>query len=191
MKGMPYWPGLLLFHCNRFCRLETAASEESNERLLLFLANVLQGKPTDEQLNDLKKKRVFYSQSHGQISATELHFPNEDIRKLGLPILALPNGIASLQNAVTVDHPVEMESFVESLGIRRFPALDKIIAQAASDKPEVQRSALKYFLSNFERHYDAYKPESFADVAFIPTECGSLARPNEVMQRVVIVSQSC
>ena len=189
---MPYWPGLLLFHCNRFSRLETAASEASNERLLLFLANVLQGKLTDEQLNDLKKKRVFYSQNHGQISATELHFPNEDIRKLGLPILALPrNGIASLQSAVTVDPPIEMESFVESLGIQRFPALDKIIAQAASDKPEVQRSALKYLLSNLETLYDAYKPDNFTNVAFIPTKCGSLARPNEVMQRAVSNSQSC
>ncbi|KAF8558574.1 hypothetical protein OG21DRAFT_1075395 [Imleria badia] len=160
-------------------RLETAASEGSNERLLRFLAIVLQGKLTDERLDDLKKKSVFYSQNHGRVSATELHLPNEDIRKLGLPILALPrNGIASLQS--TVDPLFEMEPFVEFLGIQRSPTLAKIIAQAGSSEPEVQRSALRYLLSNLETLYNAYKPDDFANVAFIPTKCGSLARPNEV-----------
>ena len=141
---------------------------------------------SEQQVNDLKKKRVFYSKNHGRVSATELHLPTEDIRKLGLPILALPrNGIASLQSAVDPSGSFAMEPFIESLGIQRYPTLDKIIELAASDEPEVQRSALQYLLSNLETRYDAYKPDDFANRAFIPTENGSLASPNEVTRRVI------
>ena len=74
---------------------------------------------------------------------------------------------------------------LETLGIQEHPTLEKIIELAASDEPEVQRSALQYLLSNLETRYNAYKPDDFANVAFIPTESGSLARPNEVTQCVV------
>jgi hypothetical protein len=142
---------------------------------------------TDQQINDLKKKRVFYSNNHGRVSATELHLPNDDIRKLGLPILALPRGITSLQSAIDAfgSGSFPVEPFIEFLGIRRYPTLDKIIELAASEEPEVQRSALQYLLLNLEIRYGDYKPENFASVAFIPTKGGSLARPNEVAQRVV------
>ncbi|KAF8123691.1 hypothetical protein EV363DRAFT_1455306 [Boletus edulis] len=160
-------------------RLETAASEDSNDRLLRFLVFAYRGKLTDERINDLERKRVFYSQNHGRVSAAELHFPSEDMHKLGLPTLTLPrNSIASLQN--TVDPSFAMEPFIESLGIQRYPTLSTIIGRAASNKPEVQQPALQYFLLNLQTRYDDYKPDDFVDVAFIPTINGSLARPNEV-----------
>ena len=162
--------------------MEGAASEESNDRFLRFLAIIYKGKLTDQQINDLKKKKVFYSKNHGRVSATELHFPNDDIRKLGLPILTLPRGITSLQSAIDAfgSGSFPVESFIESLGVRRYPTLGKIIELAASDEPEVQHSALHYLLSNLETRYGDYKPDNFANVAFIPTKSGSLARPNEV-----------
>ena len=137
---------------------------------------------TDQQINDLKKKKVFYSKNHGRVSATELHFPNDDIRKLGLPVLTLPRGITSLQNAIDAfgSGSFPVEAFIESLGVRRYPTLGKIIELAASDEPEVQHSALQYFLSNLETRYGDYNPDDFANVAFIPTKSGLLARPNEV-----------
>lgn len=175
------WYGSLLAHHDRSYRLETVASEETNDRLLQYLAIILRVKLTDQQINDLKKKKIFYSKNHGRVSATELYLPNEDMRKLGLPILALPrNGIASLQSIVDPSGSFAVEPFIEYLGIQRYPTLDKIIALAASNEPDVQRSALQYLLSNLETRYDAYKPEDFANVAFIPTKSGSLARLNEV-----------
>ncbi|KAI9567656.1 hypothetical protein HD554DRAFT_2192361 [Boletus coccyginus] len=160
-------------------RLETAASEDSNDRFLRYLVFIYQGRLADHQINELKKKKVFYSKNHGRVSATELHFPNEDIRKLGLPILAR-NSITSLQSAVDLPSSFPVEPFIESLGIQRYPTLNKIIELAASDEREIQRSALQYLLSNLETIYNAYKPEDFANIAFIPTKSGSLARPNEV-----------
>ena len=141
---------------------------------------------TDPQKNDLKKKRVFCSENGDRLSANELHLPSEDIRKLGLPTLALPrDGIASLQSAVDLFGSVAMEPFIASLGIQRYPTLDKIIELAASAEPEIRQSALDYLLSNLKTRYDAYKPDDFANVAFVPTENGSLSRPNEVTQRVL------
>ena len=146
---------------------------------------------TYQQINDLRKKRVFYSKNHGRVSATELHLPSEDIRKLGLPILALPrNGVSSLQTAVDPSGSFAVGPFIESLGIQRYPTLVKIIEIAASDEPEVQQSALQYLLSNLETRYGDYKPDDFANVAFIPTKNGALARPNEVTQRAVPDAQS-
>ncbi|KAH0831364.1 hypothetical protein J3R83DRAFT_14027 [Lanmaoa asiatica] len=162
-------------------RLEIVASEDSNYRLLVYLAIVLMGRLMDRQIGDLRKKKVFYSKNHGRVSATELLLPNEDMLKLGLPILALPrNGIASLQNVIDPSGSFVVDQFIEFLGIQRYPTLEKIITLAASDKPEVQRSALQYLLSNLETRYNAYTPDKFANVAFIPTKNGSLARLNEV-----------
>ncbi|KAH0831350.1 hypothetical protein J3R83DRAFT_14012 [Lanmaoa asiatica] len=162
-------------------RLEIVASEDSNYRLLVYLAIVLMGRLTDRQIGDLKKKKVFYSKNHGRVSTTELLLPYGDTLELELPILALPrHGMASLQNVLGTSCSFAVEPFIESLGIRRHPTLHKIIALAASDRPKVQQSALRYLLSNLETHYNAYKPDDFANVAFIPTKNGSLARLNEV-----------
>ncbi|KAH0831140.1 hypothetical protein J3R83DRAFT_13710 [Lanmaoa asiatica] len=166
-----YWPTFAL---------ETAASEESNYRLLQYLIIVLGGRLTDRQIGDLKKN-ILYSKNHGRASAIELLLPNEDMLKLGLPILALPrNGIASLQSVIDPSGSFAVEQFIEFLGVQRYPALEKIIALAASDTPEVQRSALQYLLSNLETRYNAYKPDDFANVGFIPTKSETLACLNEV-----------
>lgn len=196
---MSTWYGLPLFRGDRFCRLESDASEESNRRLLYLI--IYQGISTRKlfidffgqpridltgwRILDVKERRVFYSEKHGHASAPELLLPSEDVHNLGLPVLALPqNGITTLQSAVDQLTPFPVEPFIEYLGMRRFPTLDKIIAQAALGKPEERHSALRYLLSNLETHYKAYKSDDFAKVAFIPTECGSLACPNEVTRRV-------
>lgn len=198
LEGTSDWYRLLLFHRNRFCRLEEGATEESNYRLLRYLATIHGGKLTDrqisdlkpanqdindfksKQINDVKEKKVFYSESHGPLSATELLLPGEDMRKLGLPILALrQNDLRLLQNDVDTSSSFRVDQFIESLGIQKDPTLDKIIKQAASDKPEIRRPALQYLLSNLESRYNAYQPDVVKD-AFIPTKCGSLAHPNEV-----------
>ncbi|KAI9571053.1 hypothetical protein HD554DRAFT_2169413 [Boletus coccyginus] len=160
-------------------RLETAASEESNDRFLRFLVLIYGGRLTVEQINEIKKKRIFYSKNHGQVSVTQLHLPNEDTCKLGLLMLAC-NCITSLQGAVDPPGLFAVEPFIESLGIWRYLTLNKIIELATSDELEIQWSTLQYLLLNLETFYDAYKPDEFADIAFIPTESGPLACPNEV-----------
>jgi len=181
---MSNWHWVPQLRRDRLCRLETAASEESNDRFLRFLVFVCGGRLSNQQVDELKKRRVFYSKNHGRVSATEMHFPNEDISKLGLPMLAR-NCIISLQGTVDLPGSFSVEQFIESLGIQRYPTLNKIIELAASGEREVQRSALQYLLLNLETLYDAYKPDDFANIAFIPTKSGSLARPNEVTQGVV------
>lgn len=171
-----------MFHRDRSYRLENVASEETNDCLLQYLVFIHGARLTDQQISDLKKKKVFCSKNHGRVSATELYLPNEAMRKLGLPILALPrNGIASLQSLIDPSGSFAVEPFIEYLGIQRYPALDKLVALASSNDPDVQQFALQYLLSNLETHYDAYKPDDFANVAFIPTKSGSLARLNEVV----------
>ena len=181
---MSNWHWVLQLRRDRLCRLETTASEESNDRFLRFLVFVYEGRLSNQQIDELKKRRVFYSKNHGQVSATELHFPNEDISKLGLPMLAR-NCIIFLQGAVDPPGSFAVERFIEILGIQKYPSLNKIIELAASNEREIQRPALQYLLSNLETLYDAYKPDDFANIAFIPTKSGSLARPNEVTQGVI------
>ena len=107
------------------------------------------------------------------------------MRQLGLPILALSQqAIFGIQSAVDPSSAFAVETFIESLGVQKYPTLDKIISLAASEKLEVRRPALQYFLSNLERCYNDYRPENFAEYAFIPTKCKSHARLNEVTQRV-------
>ena len=131
-------------------------------------------------------RELFCSERHGRFPATRLHLPNEDIRKLGLPILALPQKgvISTVLGSASSVVSSQMEQFFDFLGIERYPSLHTIIQRASSDDPEIQRSALQYLLSNLDTLYDDYKPDDFTDRAFIPTKSGSRARLNEVMQRV-------
>ncbi|KAG9310168.1 hypothetical protein JVU11DRAFT_9790 [Chiua virens] len=165
-------------------RLKNVASEETNDRLLYLLSVICRRSapsPLPSQcLVDLRVQKIFYSKSHGRVSATDLYFPDRDLHKLKLPILALPQGRASLHNLVHSSGSFPIERFIEQLGVRRYPPLEKVISLAASGDPGVQRSARRYLLSNLDTHYSAYKPEDFSDYAFIPTQTGSLARLNEV-----------
>ncbi|KAG8217074.1 hypothetical protein J3R82DRAFT_5095 [Butyriboletus roseoflavus] len=133
------WAGTI-FH-----RLETVASGLSNYRPLRFLTTIRNGDLTEQDTLDLQTRRAFYSENHGQAPGAELYLSNEDVRKLGLPILALPqDAMMALQRLGSVDpsNPWQVEMAVESLGIRECPTLDKIIALAASDRLEVRRAAL-------------------------------------------------
>ncbi|KAG9310182.1 hypothetical protein JVU11DRAFT_9807 [Chiua virens] len=165
-------------------RLRDVASEETNGRLLHFLSVVcrnLAPSPLPSQwFMDLQVQKIFYSKSHGRVSATELYFPDGDLHKLKLPILALPQDIGSLQNLVHSSGSFPIERFIEQLGVRRYPPLKEVIDLAASNEPEVQKFALQYLLSNFDTLYSDYKSGDFAHIPFIPTQRGSLARLNEV-----------
>ncbi|KAG8216243.1 hypothetical protein J3R82DRAFT_8284 [Butyriboletus roseoflavus] len=165
----------------RFCRLSVDATEESNFRLLQYVINHIE-ELTEPQKGDLKKKKVFYSKGVGQVSATDVLFPDEDTLELGLPILALSQSdITSLQG-VTTSSSYAMETVIKSLGIQKHPTLENIIDKATSDTPEVRRPALQYLLANLETRYNDYKPENFANKAFIPTKCESHARLDEVFR---------
>ena len=131
-------------------------------------------------------RELFCSERHGRFPATRLHLPNEDIRKLGFPILALPQKgvISTVLGSADPAVSSKMQPFLEFIGIQRYPSLDTIIQRASSEDPEIQQPALQYLLSNLDTLYDAYKPDDFADRSFIPTKSGSRARLNEVMQRV-------
>jgi hypothetical protein len=118
------------------------------------------------------------------------------MRKLGLPILALPphsvttSLLCGLEPSGTSANNA-MRSVIGYLGIQNYPSLGKIISLAASDDIEVRQFALQYFLLNLETRYDDYKPDNFANVAFIPTKCRSLACPNEVMQQLLLETRFC
>ncbi|KAG9310203.1 hypothetical protein JVU11DRAFT_9845 [Chiua virens] len=165
-------------------RLKNVASEETNDRLLHSLSVIcrnLAPNPLPSQcLVDLRVQKIFYSKSHGRVSAAELYFPDGDLHQLKLPILALPQDIASLQNLVHSSGSFPMEWFIEQLGVRRYPPLEKVISLAASNELEVQKFALQYLLSNFDTLYSDYKSGDFVHLPFIPTQRGSLARLNEV-----------
>ncbi|KAG9310204.1 hypothetical protein JVU11DRAFT_9846 [Chiua virens] len=163
-------------------KLEVAASEETNVRLLQFLhlrSDLRHPLLPNHWRNDLQEKKVFYSQSHGPVSATELYLHHGDVLKLKLPILSL-DGLALLQNIDGSSDSLQVEPFVQSLGVKKYPPLKKVIDLAASNEPEVQKFALQYLLSNFDTHYSDYKSGDFAHVAFIPTQTGLLARLNKV-----------
>ncbi|KAG9310196.1 hypothetical protein JVU11DRAFT_9834 [Chiua virens] len=163
-------------------KLEVAASEETNVRLLQFLhlrSDLRHPLLPNHWRNDLQEKKVFYSQSHGPVSATELYLHHGDVLKLKLPILSL-DGLALLQNIDGSSDSLQMEPFVQSLGVKKYPPLKKVIDLAASNELEVQKFALRYLLSNFDTHYSDYKSGDFAHVAFIPTQTGLLARLNKV-----------
>ncbi|KAG8216244.1 hypothetical protein J3R82DRAFT_8285 [Butyriboletus roseoflavus] len=163
----------------RYVNLVRVAS--GPRRLLRFLTTIRNGDLTVQEINDLQTRRVFYSENHGRAPGAELYLPNEDVRKLRLPIFVLSQeAMTALRRSVDPSNPCEVEKVIESLGIREYPTLDKIIALAASDELVVRPPALKYFLLNLEKHYNDYEPENFAEHAFIPTKCKSYARLNEV-----------
>ena len=172
---------LFLLHCDTSYRLESVASEETNGRLLRYLAITYGANLTKEQIYYLTKKKVFYSNDYDRMSTTELYFPNEDMRTLGFPIFTLSvESVVTLQGALDSSGFPAVGPFLEYLGIQRYLTLHNIIVRATSNKQEVQRLALQYLLPNLETRYNTYKPDDFMDIAFILTEGGPLACLNEV-----------
>lgn len=108
----------------------------------------------------------------------ELYEPLDTFRDLGLPLLDW------------ADHkwrPGSDEAkMLYSLGLRRFPPVDTLLGIASSKEAKGER-ALAYLLSNTGTHYQAFDPNTFSEVAFIPatTAAGTttLAKSGDVSQR--------
>ena len=80
-----------------------------------------------------------------------------------------------------------------SLGLRRFPAIDILLAIAAGPSPR-NGNALQYLLSNMTAHYSDFDPASFSAVAFLPASSPAgttiLAKPGEVKLPISVDADS-
>ncbi|KAI0781217.1 hypothetical protein BD413DRAFT_667167 [Trametes elegans] len=106
--------------------------------------------------------------------AGDLYEPLDVFRQLKLPIIDWGTSPKWRSNS-------EEAKFLFKLGLRRYPPLPELIGLASSPDKNVRSAALKYLLDNYTTRYADYDPNTFANIAFIPTaNDGKLARPHEV-----------
>ncbi|KAG2141054.1 hypothetical protein DEU56DRAFT_797004 [Suillus clintonianus] len=113
-----------------------------------------------ERMEDIRTHAVFPCDKGGKYCITDLYLPHEDIRPLGLPILAWSRKI---------DKDSEDEQLLTDMGFLRHPPLEKLIEIAGNPDPKVQRAAFGYLTSKFDELYDTeYDPSRYDDMPFIP-----------------------
>ncbi|KAG8950382.1 hypothetical protein FRC03_012900, partial [Tulasnella sp. 419] len=152
----------------------------STEDLVKYLASI-RSLLTDADLEELRQKEVFrqepMSNSGGRTVLSNLHEPLSIFRKLRLPLLEWKAG---KWNSDSNEAKLLFE-----IGLRRHPKLELLINHMADSKENIRKTALEYFLQNFQTQYSTdYQPDNFGNVKYIPakgqdgTRC--LRRPGEV-----------
>lgn len=160
------------------------------------------------QIEDLRGREVFDSESHGKLAMTALHkldMLGDTLRKLGLPILALQGiddaGLNKLSVSmdlldklgasmdllnklgVSMDllDNVKLSASIDllnKLGVRVYPSLAVINEWLASPDNTTVRKLAVQCLTENRAGY--HKEAKKPGVALIPTKSGKLAHPNEV-----------
>lgn len=123
---------------------------------------------SDQEIDDLRRRKVFDSKKHGKCVPTELHQPDAlggKLLKSDIPILAL-DGV----NGVTSD-------LLKKLGVRGYPPLAEVDKWLATSDKTTYDLAIQCLKENGTKYNEE---ASGLDIAFIPAESGILARRDEV-----------
>ncbi|KAF9007980.1 hypothetical protein BDQ17DRAFT_1388899 [Cyathus striatus] len=115
------------------------------------------------------------SHKSNRFRAEELYEPLDAFRQLGLPVIDWGKQVKWRGSS-------DEAKFLYQLGLRRYPPLETLIGLCASPLDIVRSTALKYLLDNISTKYEAYSPEAFKDVQYIPAVRGTeyrLGSPQE------------
>ncbi|TPX31337.1 hypothetical protein SeMB42_g07772 [Synchytrium endobioticum] len=143
-------------------------------QLLVKYLVPFEGMLTTHELSSLRQRRLFAPEGDDQASARytcqDLYIPSETLRKLGVKILKWNdwNG----QSA-------EAKFLVDKMGLKACIQLPEWYALMENAATEGRSLLLQYFVDNFDTIYKyRYRPEQ-ATIAFLPTRCGTGAKPTD------------
>ncbi|WFD00824.1 hypothetical protein MYAM1_003577 [Malassezia yamatoensis] len=163
-----------------------AAGDWSAMDLMSYLAKH-RDQLTEQEMHRLASTPLFPSEqkpSSDRHCASELYEPREELRKLGVPLLAWP-GKAWRTNS-------EEAKLLYQLGLRRHPSLPEVLQLAASS-PSAQRdcaaASLQYLLQKFSQVYaESYSLRVADAYAFVPTRAGQLVKPSEAFTDAAVAT---
>ncbi|KAG8964407.1 hypothetical protein FRC03_001808 [Tulasnella sp. 419] len=155
--------------------------------LMKYLVAV-KGSLTPTEIGKLRQTAAFpqergptadLSQPQKRTIPSELYEPSDVFRELGLPVLDWGTQKWKM-------HSEEAKMLFE-FGLKRYPDLPTIIGLMARQEETIRRTALKYFLEQFDTRYAAlYSPTDFTHLAYIPAVKPDgthfLAKPKEVFR---------
>lgn len=155
---------------------EDTAAQWSHVDLIKYLCSVRSDIPKKE-LEMLKKSPTCLAEGSTERHAIkDLYVPDNNLRALGLPVIAWPDEWRP--NSAEV-------RFLESLGIKKHPNVEELLV-LASNVSDVQRraGALRYLIANYySNFYNDTDPAIYHKYAFLPgenSEKGKLYTPREV-----------
>jgi hypothetical protein len=96
--------------------------------------------------------------------ASELYEPNDTHRSLGLPLLDWTSAKSKWKST----SPEAL--FLFSLGLRKFPLVEKILQLAALPDSTIRKTALNYFFSHYitSGYSNSYSIEKHGEIPFVP-----------------------
>ncbi|CUS09309.1 unnamed protein product [Tuber aestivum] len=142
--------------------------------LIRYLASVWNDIPKDD-ITKLKSKAICKAETSDPQSqqrlykVSHLYEPDDQLRKLGLPILYWPNWKAGSVEG----------RFLASLGLKRYPSAQDVltIAAVSADDARLREAALQYYVNNYYNNgYTAFNAAGL-EVAFLPLQGGSQEKP--------------
>ncbi|PWW80479.1 hypothetical protein C7212DRAFT_276399 [Tuber magnatum] len=142
--------------------------------LIRYLTSVSNDIPKDD-ITKLKNAAICKAETsnpHSQQNpyrVSQLYEPDDQLRKLGLPILYWPNWKADSREG----------KFLTSLGLKKHPSAQDIlgIAAVSTDDAKLREAALQYYVNNYHNNgYTAFNAAGL-EMAFLPLQGGSQEKP--------------
>ncbi|KAG4097577.1 hypothetical protein H8356DRAFT_993004 [Neocallimastix lanati (nom. inval.)] len=145
-------------------------------QLIKYLTTVSE-KLSNDEWNKLRTAAIFPSEdSEGKQTsrncASELYFPNDSLRELGVPII-------SWSKNKKLSKSSDEGKFLSRLGLQEYIPLDILLILISTCEPKKRLIHLDYFLNNFKYYAGQYDPSSVS-VPFLPcVDSDELALPYE------------
>jgi len=141
-------------------------------QLIKYLTSVSE-KLSNDEWNKLRKASIFPSENNNQNSrncASELYFPNDALRELGVPIISWNKNKKLSKNS-------DEGKFLSRLGLQEYIPLDILIVLISTCDVKKRNLHLDYFIDNYKFYGPQYDPSSVS-VPFLPcSNSNELALP--------------
>ncbi|RPB00166.1 hypothetical protein L873DRAFT_1843132 [Choiromyces venosus 120613-1] len=145
----------------------------SHLELIRYLTSVWNDIPKDD-ITKLKNTAICKPETsslqpkHNLYKVSELYEPDDQLRKLGLPILYWPNWKTGSQEG----------KFLTSLGLKKYPGAQDVLKIAAvSEDPKLREAALQYYVTNYYNNVYVAFNGAGVQMPFLPLNGGSQEKP--------------